>query len=128
MKHIGVLEADEAPSNSPRYFEKKSIVHGWVRRAEAVWIKPGHLVQKLEARVRTAAVLIVQKICWTDGPIGRGNLIPFGTTDNQGDPLHYETPPAGYHYWHRRFERKGTRVSSRKFFNSQPIPAVPLTV
>ena len=127
MKRIGVLEADQAPSNSPRYFEKKSIVHGWIRRAEAVWITPGHLVQKLEARARTAAILIAQKIGWTDGPKGVGNMIPFGTSKTSGDPLHYETPPAGYHYWHRRFERKLTRVSSRKFFNAQPIPMQPLT-
>jgi hypothetical protein len=127
MKHIGVLEADQAPTHSPRYFEKKSIVHGWVRRAEAVWIKKGYLVQKLVARTRTTAVLIVQKIGWTEGPMGRGNLIPFGTTNNQGDRLHYETPPAGHHYWHQRFERKATCVSSRNLFSQQPIPLRPLT-
>jgi len=62
-----------------------------------------------------------------DGPLGVGNLLPFARTHTQGEKLHYETPPAGYHYWQRRFERKSTRVSSRKLFNSQPIPMRPLT-
>jgi hypothetical protein len=48
-----------------------------------------------------------------DGPIGVGNLLPFAKAHNYGDKLHYSTPSAGYAYWHARFERKSTNVSSR---------------
>jgi hypothetical protein len=75
-----------------------------------------------------------------DGPLGRGNLIPFGRNKTSGDPLHYEIPRAGdkgmrrHNLYLRRDEHgiaqvqsRELRVSSRNLFSKQPIPMQPLT-
>lgn len=120
-KRIGVLEADQAQSEKPRFFEKKSIVQHWVRRAEARWIVKGRIVQKLKTRARA----ITEEIRgFFDGPLGVGNLLPFSRSRNPLLPpgsLHYEVPHAGDRGLFARHRRKRIRVSGRNLFAQQKL-------
>jgi hypothetical protein len=113
-KKIGVLEADQSPLESPRSHEKKSVVNGWIRRAEAVWIVKNRIAQKLKTVAARTRMLIS---LFYDGPLGCGNLLPFG--DRRANPLipphamHYEMPHAGDRGTFARHRRKRIRVSGR---------------
>lgn len=121
-KRIGVLAAEQAATDSPQFFEKKSIVRSWIRSMEAVWIVPGQLAQKLRVRARRGMAMIGRGL--VDGPIGIGNVLPFARLHNYGDKLHYEMPMAGDRGCFARHRPRNIRVSSRSLFSKQILPAV----
>jgi hypothetical protein len=55
-------------------------------------------------------------------PVSAKTVLTFLKTRTDGAKLHYEMPPAGYSYWHNRFERPYISVSSRSLFNHQVLP------
>lgn len=109
-KRIGVLEANQAATESPRLFEKKSKVKAWIRRLEAVWIVEGHLAQKLVIKARKLAD---QARGFWDGPLGFGNALPFSKPTDPKHHAHYEIPMAGDRGAFARHRRKLIRVSAR---------------
>jgi len=112
-KRIGVLEPQQSAAECPRFFEKKSIVHGWIRRAEAVWIVKNRIAQKLKTVTARTGDLIRSISTYFDGPLGRGNLLPFAKKPDPTHKLHYETPMAGDRGIFARHRRKRIRVSGR---------------
>jgi hypothetical protein len=121
MKKIGVLKPEQGCSDSPSFYEKKSVVHRWIKRAEAVWIIPGCVVQLIEAIAKTIEEVRRETTGFFDGPIGVGNLIPFVKPHSSGDRLHYEIPHAGDRSIFARHRRRLIRVSSRNLFSKQLI-------
>jgi len=130
-----VLEAHEAPKTvAPqtccgRAIAEYLIAEGQARRIgkrliQMVRAKAREAIQQAKAARDAMAGMVEQlrTFSYFDGPIGVGNLLPFARLKNYGDKLHYELPPAGYHYWHNRFDRKQTSVSSRSLFTRQILP------
>lgn len=125
-KRIAVLEPHQAVGDDVRFFEKKSIVEGWIRRLEAIWIVKGRLVMKVEVKARIAGAARAERgVGFYDGPIGIGNVLPFSRSSNPlfaPDKLHYEIPRAGDRGLVARHRRRRIRVSSRNRFNVQLLP------
>jgi hypothetical protein len=94
-KRIAVLTSEQIAGEMPRFFEKKSIVRAWIRRAEAVWIVPGAMVQLLLHGEKKVRSLFASSRTFIDGPTGVGNVLPFSKPHSYGDKLHYEMPMAG---------------------------------
>jgi hypothetical protein len=131
-KRIGVLEADQASTDSPRRFEKRSVAITMVRRMEAVWIEKNRVIQKLVMKARTSIENMTRYLF--DGPLGVGNLLPFSKPRSDGSKLHYAVPMAGdvgmrrHGLYQRRDEDEILRifgrkinVSSRNLFSHQAI-------
>ena len=113
-KSIAVLGPDQAETESPRYHEKKSIVCGWVRRAEAVWIVKNRIVKQLITKTRkTIEELLSRRPYLWDGPLGIGNLLPFAKPYSDGAKLHYEIPRAGDRSLFARHHRRSLSISAR---------------
>ena len=122
MKKIGILQPDQAVSEFPSFFEKKSIVRRWIKRAEAVWIVPNFIAQKLRGiAAKTAREIREETRGFFDGPIGIGMLVPFVKPRSSGDKLHYEMPMAGHRTPYQRSLRRLIHVSHRSLFSKQAI-------
>jgi hypothetical protein len=83
----------------------------------------------------------IKKAAYSEGPIGRGNLIPFARTHTLGEPLHYAIPMAGdiglrRHGLFRRRNEAGVfhlhtheiRVSARSLFSKQDLRGLPIAI
>ena len=122
---VGVLEPNQLETDIPVRKVNRSVAKYLLRKQYA------YRISKFLIKMRDQVEEIThQIISWfTDGPLGVGNLLPFSKEKNYGDKLHYETAMAGDGNWVNGYSpRSEIQVSSRKFFNKQPIPAVPLTV
>jgi hypothetical protein len=160
---VGVLEAHEAvDSTVPQVHCGRAIAERLVADRKARRLGK-RLIQMISGAAQEAVqqakaardwaiaaqIAALQRLAtiraWFDGPIGTGNLIPFG--DRRSTPLippskmHYEMPRAGdrglrRHNLYRRRDRHGKlcldskqiHVSSRSLFSQQTIPAVRLAV
>jgi len=154
-----VLEAYEAVNCSePQIHCGRAIAERLVANREArrvgkrliqmVSVKARDAIQRAKAArdAVLARIAVMERTAilistYFDGPLGRGNLLPFARTHTLGDKLHYEIPRAGdtgirrHNLFRRRddngipqLESKQLRVSSRNLFAKQPIPAVRLAV
>lgn len=132
-KRVGVLESHEVPGSSePKVCCGRAIAEYLVRRRYARQIGK-RLIQMVNAKAkdaikqakaaRDAAKKIVEKVVigFWDGPLGRGNLLPFAKAHNYGDKLHYEMPHAGDRTAFARSRRKEFHPSSRPIFNQPGI-------
>jgi hypothetical protein len=139
-RRVGVLEAYEAPNSCvPQTFCGRAIAERLVTTREARRIGK-RLIQMVSAKAadairqakaaRDAVQKAIQKeivriLLW-DGPLGRGNILPFARIRNYGDLLHYEIPMAGDRTCFARHRRRVIRVSSRSLFSKQILPFIPL--
>lgn len=102
-------------------------------------IKIGKFVESGKVFIFFKRLTHEEAIGFWDGPLGRGNILPFARPHNYGEKLHYEMPRAGdkgmrRHGLYRRRDNHGVvqvhskeiSVSSRNLFCRQPIPARPL--
>lgn len=88
--------------------------------------KIGYFVENGKIFLFFNAMLHAAKKVWDevrDGPLGRGNILPFARLHNHGDKLHYEVPMAGDRSVYARHRRKLIHPSSRSLFNHQILPA-----
>lgn len=132
-KRVGVLEPEQAQSDSPRLFIKKAYAERLVRQVEAVWIAKGRVIQRLVIRARSFAEEL-QKACYYQGPLGVGNMMPYSARTDPSKHFHYEIPRAndrGIRRWgfrsafSKRDEKLKTRiikVSARPRHNTQMLP------
>ena len=87
-------------------------------------MKLGKFIENGKVFLFLKQVIEVIRTPWNDGPLGRGNLIPFVKPHTSGDKLHYECPMAGDRGIFARHHRRFIRVSSRSLFNFQVLPVV----
>jgi hypothetical protein len=135
-KRVGVLEAHEPPKSvDAKTFCGRAIAERLIATGEARSIGK-RLIQMVRAKAcdaikqakasRDAVNRQLQReleiIKLWDGPLGRGNLLPFAKAHNYGDLLHYEMPMAGDRTPYARSRRRAISVSSRSFFRFQILP------
>ena len=141
---VGVLEAHEPLDSAvPQTFCGRAIAERLIENREArrigkrliqmVRTKAADAIKQAKA-ARDAMLRTLQRvetmILFWDGPLGRGNVLPFSKLKNYGDLLHYEMPMAGdvgmrRHGLYRREDEIRSHtisVSSRSLFNRQILP------
>lgn len=68
------------------------------------------------------SIMLATQIC--DGPLGRGNILPFSKATNPmlcPQKLHYATPMAGDRTTFARHRRHIIRISGRNIFSVQRL-------
>jgi hypothetical protein len=131
---VGVLDPDQRVSDLPCRKVKRKLADRLVSKGVA------RRISKSLIQIIGEQVAIHQLICaYDDGPLGRGNLIPFSKSQNPylaPQKLHYEIPRAGdlgmrRHGLFARTNDEGKRelhshtiqVSGRNLFSRQLLPA-----
>jgi hypothetical protein len=102
-KRVGVLEAHEAPGSiDPQIFCGRAIAERLLAGREARQIGK-RLIQMVRGNARDAMTRRIEAeteklFFYYDGPLGRGNVLPFSRATNPmlaPQKLHYEMPMAG---------------------------------
>jgi hypothetical protein len=138
---VGVLEAHEASESiAPQTHCGRAIAEILIRERSARQIGK-RLIQMISAKAADAIrqaktirdeaqrkfeakfeALCTTKFAWWDGPLGRGNVLPFAKSNNYGDKLHYEIPMANDIGMRRHglYRRDGKLLSHRIRVSARP--------
>jgi len=132
-RRVGVLEAFELPTSvTAQTFCGRGIAERLVATREArrigkrliqmVRMKAADAIKQAKAArdaIQKAMRKEIQLMLFWDGPLGRGNVLPFAKPRSSGDKLHYEMPMAGDRTAWLRSRRSPVSLSGRVSF-SQP--------
>jgi hypothetical protein len=138
-RRVGVLESYEAPNScEPKTFCGRAIAERMIATREARRLG-GRLIQMVRAKAceaikqakaaRDAVEKTIERmIFFYDGPMGRGNILPFAKPRSSGDKLHYSTPMAGdvgmrrYGLYSRLDEHGVRQLCSKLIRSSKRMP------